>query len=63
MYNNNLVEKFREILSKNDIPDLSPGGVVGDQPLPNEFEDVDMEEAVTPLKKLKEILKKCYPKI
>ena len=61
MYNNNLVEKFREILSKNDIPDLSPGGVVGDQPLPNEFQDVDMEEAVAPLEKLKEILKKCYP--
>ena len=61
MYNNNLVKKFREILSKNDIPDLSPGGVVGDQPLPNEFQDVDMEEAVAPLEKLKEILKKCYP--
>lgn len=61
MYNNNLVEKFREILRNNDIPDLSPGGIVGDQPLPNESEDVDMEEAAAPLEKLKEILKKHCP--
>lgn len=53
MYNNNLVEKFREILSKNDIPDLSPGGVVGDQPLPNGFKDAEMAEIVSPLEVLK----------
>lgn len=53
MYNNNLVEKFREILRNNDIPDISLGGIVGDQPLSNESEDVEIAEIVSPLEVLK----------
>ena len=41
------------INSKTDIPDLSPGGIAGDQPLPNGFKDVEMAEIVSPLEVLK----------
>ena len=51
MYNN-IEHKLREIISMNDIPDLSPGGVVGDQPLPNGFKDAEIAEIVSPLEVL-----------
>jgi len=46
-------EIIRKINSKTDIPDLSPGGIVGNQPLPNVFKDVEPAEIVSPLKVLK----------